>query len=130
LKGACQTISGSRTSGLDALHLAAVRIRNGQWDRAIVGAGEEYSTIVNGAYAHCGLYVGATGAAPREQKGFVTGSAAVTFVLESRAAAEKRAAAVRRGQVVRCAARRGRANETGESAARVVGEFRQARELA
>jgi 3-oxoacyl-[acyl-carrier-protein] synthase II len=39
LKGACQTVIGSRTSGLDALHLAAARIRSGEWDRAIVGAG-------------------------------------------------------------------------------------------
>ena len=128
LKGACQTIIGSRTSGLDALYLAAARIRNGQWDRAIVGAGEEYSAVVNAAYGHCGLYAGsgAIGAAPREQKGFVTGSAAVTFVLESRAAAEKRGGAVAHGQIVSCAAGRGRANETVESAARVLGELSEA----
>src|SRR6185369_10170940 len=61
LKGACQTVIGSRTSGLDALHLAATRILTGEWERAIVGAGEEYSTIVNGGYAHCGLHKGTGG---------------------------------------------------------------------
>jgi 3-oxoacyl-(acyl-carrier-protein) synthase len=122
LKGACQTVIGSRTSGLDALHLAATRIRTGQWDRAIVGAGEEYSPLVSGAYAHCGLHAGERGAAPAEEKGFVTGSAAVTFVLESRAAAERRGA-TSRGQVLRCSAGRGRPNEMVESAGRVLREL-------
>ena len=114
LKGACQTIIGSRTSGLDALHLAATRIRTGEWEQAIVGAGEEYSPIVNGAYAHCGLHKSGDNGA-----GFVTGATAVTFVLESRGAAERRHARAR-GRVLRCAAGRGRANETIESASRVL----------
>jgi 3-oxoacyl-(acyl-carrier-protein) synthase len=49
LRVPCQTIIGSRTSGLDALRLAATRIRSGEWTGAIIGAGEEYSAIVNEA---------------------------------------------------------------------------------
>ncbi len=84
LKGACQTVIGSRTSGLDALRLAALRIASGEWDRAIVGAAEEYLPLINEAYRHCGLYGG------EEGPGFVAGSGAVTFILESRSAMEKR----------------------------------------
>ena len=123
LKGGCQTIIGSRTSGLDALHLAALRIRSGQWDRAIVGAGEEYNAIVNGAYEHCGLYAGGNCAAPSpdplQEKGFVTGSAAVTFVLENREAFEARGAKSH-GVVLKSANFRGRPNESIESACRVL----------
>jgi 3-oxoacyl-[acyl-carrier-protein] synthase II len=120
LRGGCQTIIGSRTSGLDALHLAALRIRSGEWDRAIVSAGEEYNPLVNGAYGHCGLYAGATsGAAPAAQKGFVTGSAAVTFVLESREVATARGATAK-GRILCTAAGRGRPNEAVESACRVL----------
>jgi 3-oxoacyl-(acyl-carrier-protein) synthase len=128
LKGGCQTIIGSRTSGLDALHLAALRIRSGQWDRAIVGAGEEYNAIVNGAYGDCGLYAGAGGAgggaaggagSSADQRGFVTGSAAVTFVLESREAAAARGV-TGRAVVLKNANFRGRPNESIESACRVL----------
>jgi 3-oxoacyl-[acyl-carrier-protein] synthase II len=122
LRGACQTIIGSRTSGLDALHLAAARIRRGEWERAIVGAGEEYSTLVNDAYAHCGLHAGPSGAPPSAEDGFVTGAAAVTFVLESRAATMARHARPR-GQVLSCCAARGQPGETIESGARVIGEL-------
>jgi len=118
VKGGCQTIIGSRTSGLDALHLAALRIRSGQWDRAIVGAGEEYSAVVNGAYGHCGLY-NAAGGSPADQRGFVTGSAAVTLVLESREVAERRGVSGR-GAVRGNANFRGRPNESIESACRVL----------
>ncbi len=119
LKGACQTIIGSRTSGLDALQLAAMRIRSGQWDRAIVGAGEEYSPIVNGGYSHCGTYCGPGGCDPASGKGFVAGAAAVTFVLESRAAAERRNASGR-GRILGGSGSRGRPGETTESACKVL----------
>jgi 3-oxoacyl-[acyl-carrier-protein] synthase II len=56
LKGACQTLIGTRTAGLDALRLAFLRIASGRWDRAIVSAGEEFVPTVNNAYAHCGLH--------------------------------------------------------------------------
>ncbi|MEO6436317.1 MAG: beta-ketoacyl synthase N-terminal-like domain-containing protein, partial [Tepidisphaeraceae bacterium] len=120
VKGGCQAIIGSRTSGLDALHLAALRIRSGEWDRAIVGAGEEFSPLVNGAYAHCGLHAGVSGAAPSAGKGFVTGSAAVTFVLESREAAQQRGITSVRASILASAAGRGRPNESVESAVRVL----------
>jgi 3-oxoacyl-[acyl-carrier-protein] synthase II len=81
LKGACQTIIGSRTSGLDAMRIAAARIASGEWQRALVGAAEEFSAVVNEAYRHQGLY---------GPGGFVAGAGAVTFLLESRESIELR----------------------------------------
>lgn len=81
LKGPCQTIIGTRTAGLDALRLAAARIASDGWHRAIVGAAEEYSPVVNAAYRHRGLH---------GDGGFVAGSGAVTFLLEGRRALESR----------------------------------------
>lgn len=86
LKGPCQTVIGSRTAGLDALRLASARIAAGEWQRAIVGAAEEYSPLVNAAYAHWGLY---------GKQGFAAGAGAVSFVLESRSSAESRKARAR-----------------------------------
>jgi 3-oxoacyl-[acyl-carrier-protein] synthase II len=84
LKGACQTIIGTRTAGLDALRLAAMRIGAGTWDRAVVSAGEEFSPTVNAAYKHCGVYAGANAGAPFTRgEGFASGCGAVTFILES-----------------------------------------------
>jgi 3-oxoacyl-[acyl-carrier-protein] synthase II len=84
LKGACQTIIGSRTAGLDAMRLAALRIATGEWDRAIVGAAEEFDPTVNACYKHCGLHACDTpSAAFSDERGFVTSAAAVTFILES-----------------------------------------------
>jgi 3-oxoacyl-[acyl-carrier-protein] synthase II len=90
LKGACQSVIGTRTAGLDAIHLATARIKSGVWDRAIVGGGEEYSQLVNEAYRHCG--VGAVEGCPAfaAESGFVTGAGAVIFVLESRRSMEQR----------------------------------------
>ena len=90
LKGPCQTIIGTRTAGLDAIRLAAARIAAGEWDRAIVGAAEEYSPVVNAAYGHRGLY---------GNGGFVVGSGAVTLLLESRASMESRRGRAR-GRIV------------------------------
>jgi 3-oxoacyl-[acyl-carrier-protein] synthase II len=120
LKGACQTIIGTRTAGLDALRLAALRIANGDWARALVGGGEEYDATVNGAYAHCGLYAGQAGSRPFDaERGFVTGAAAVTFVLESRRAADARGARVY-GIVASGAGRLGRAEDAAVSAGDVL----------
>ncbi|MCC6660289.1 MAG: hypothetical protein IT437_05330 [Phycisphaerales bacterium] len=55
LQGGCQTLIGSRRAGLDALALAALRIREGRWTRAVVSAAEEYSELVARAYEACGL---------------------------------------------------------------------------
>ena len=93
LKGPCQTVIGSRTAGLDAMRLAGARIASGEWERAIVGAAEEYSQVVNTAYGHWGLY---------GPGGFFAGAGAVTFLLESRSSLESRRGRAR-GRLI-CAA--------------------------
>ena len=92
LKGPCQTIIGTRTAGLDALHLARTRIATGEWDRAIVGAAEESAPVVNEAYRPWALYKGCNPALPfsGDTSGFVAGCGAVTLVLESASSFEKR----------------------------------------
>jgi len=74
ITGGCHTILGSRTAGLEALALASLRIRRGEWRRAIVGGADEFSETVNAGYEACGL-TGASG-------GFVAGSGAGALVLE------------------------------------------------
>jgi 3-oxoacyl-[acyl-carrier-protein] synthase II len=81
LRGPCQTVIGSRTAGLDAIRLAAARIASGEWERALVGAAEEFSLTVNAAHAR------QRAAGP---EGFVVSSGAVTLLLESRPAMESR----------------------------------------
>jgi 3-oxoacyl-[acyl-carrier-protein] synthase II len=94
VKGPCQTLIGSRTVGLDALWLAALRIATGQWDRAIVGAGEEYSPLVNSAYQRQGLTAGGP-AAPFSGSGVRTGACAVAMLLESAESVESRGGCTR-----------------------------------
>jgi 3-oxoacyl-[acyl-carrier-protein] synthase II len=96
IKGSCQTIIGSRTSGLDALGLATLRIQCGLWDRAVVGAGEEYGALVNSAMRACGLYAGSSADLPfAGERGFATGAGAVVLILESASAAKARGARAR-----------------------------------
>lgn len=83
VRGGCQTIIGTRTAGLDAFRLAALRIREGAWSRAFVGAGEEHSETVNGATVACDPTIGAE---------FCSG--AVTVIVESRRFAEARGARI------------------------------------
>jgi 3-oxoacyl-[acyl-carrier-protein] synthase II len=113
LKGACQTIIGARTAGLDALLLAAARIRAGVWDRAIVSAGEESCELVNAAYRHCGLHATASGAGGPfgQETGFTTGAAAVTFVLESKQSIRRRGNARVRGRLEAASAASGMGRE-------------------
>jgi len=119
LKGACQTVIGTRTAGLDAVALAAARIRAGVWDRAIVGAGEEHCDVVNEAYRQCGA-AAREGCAPfRGERGFVSGAGALTFILESRESLESHGGRVR-GRVETAAARRGTPAAAGQSAAQVL----------
>ena len=101
LKGACQTIIGTRTAGLDALRLAAARIATGEWERAVVGAGEEYSPLVNDAYRPCGLHSerDADGPFGGTGRGFAAGCGAVTLVLESRKSLRTRGKPFSRGTV-------------------------------
>jgi 3-oxoacyl-[acyl-carrier-protein] synthase II len=125
LKGACQTIIGSRTAGLDALRLAGDRVAQGRWDRAVVSAGEEFSDIVNAAYRHCGLYAGSKG--DNSRAGFVTGCGAITLILESRESFERRGGSRARGIL-----RAGASAAPGEgreidAAARVLGDLGDAR---
>ena len=96
IKGLCQTVIGTRTAGVDALLLAAERIRAGHWERAIVSAADEYDELINQAYDHFGLYRGAgERATDRQWPGFVTGCGAVTLVLEAADAAARRGARLR-----------------------------------
>lgn len=83
IRGACQTIIGSRNAGLDALRLASMRIQEGVWTRAFIGAGEEHSNTVNAAERSC------TG---NSELRFAAG--AVTLVVEGRRAATARGARV------------------------------------
>jgi 3-oxoacyl-(acyl-carrier-protein) synthase len=82
VRGPCQTIIGSRRAGLDALALAASRLVEGRWQRAIVSAAEEHSELVARAYEACGF------GRP------VTGAGAVAVLLESEDAAAARGARV------------------------------------
>jgi 3-oxoacyl-[acyl-carrier-protein] synthase II len=96
LRGSAQTIIGSRTVGLDALQLAALRIASGEWDRAIVGAADEYSDVINRAYAHCGQYACDGGGTPfTDLAGFRIGAGAAALVLESAPSAAARKSRIR-----------------------------------
>jgi 3-oxoacyl-[acyl-carrier-protein] synthase II len=96
LRGACQTVIGSRTAALDALRLAFLRIATGEWDRAVIGAAEEFTPIVNAAYGHCGLYAPErAGAAFTDAGGFAVGAGAVTLLLESAESVNRRDGKVR-----------------------------------
>ena len=123
LKGACQSVIGTRTAGLDALSLAAARIGSGVWDRAIVSAGEEFCDLVNQAYCHCGLHAAAGGCAPfTGEAGFTMGAGAVTFILESRASFERRGGKAH-GRIAANAAGRGQRPDTIATALRVLSEL-------
>jgi len=84
VKGGCQTVIGTRTSGLEALWLAAVRIATGEWERAIVSAGEEHHTLANEIWRQWGYKAGPgfVGSA-RAERGFFTASGAAAIILES-----------------------------------------------
>lgn len=91
LTGPCQTLIGSRTSGLDAVRIAANRIANGTWDAAIVGGAEEHADLICRTYRHCGLHSAADPGEPfTDDAGFVCSAGAVVLVLESRQRAEER----------------------------------------
>ena len=122
IKGACQTVIGSRTAGLDALRLASVRIASGQWDRAIVSAGEEYCEMVNAAYGHCGLYAGRGGGGALDGSGFVVGAGAVTLVLESAEALRQRGGRSH-GRILACTSARSLDRSSVEPARQVLEEL-------
>jgi 3-oxoacyl-[acyl-carrier-protein] synthase II len=124
LNGACQTVIGTRTAGLDALALAAARIASGVWDHAIVSAGEEYCPLVNDAYRHCGVGATAEGSPPfTGERGFTSGAGAVTFILESRASIERRGGKAR-GRIEASTAARGNRSDVVETVSRVLAELK------
>jgi 3-oxoacyl-[acyl-carrier-protein] synthase II len=93
LKGACQTIIGSRTAGLDALALAAMRVRTGVVDRVIVVAAEARCAMVDRAYEAAGLLAReGSDAAASLVRGFDRSFGAVGFIIESGRAAAARGA--------------------------------------
>lgn len=82
LRGACQTFIGSRTAGLDALAMAAMRVRSGACERIVVGASEETHASVDRAYRH---FLG-RGAANL----FRTAPGSAAFIVESSESARAR----------------------------------------
>ena len=87
IMGACQTIIGSRTAGLDALGLAAMRIRSGASQMVIVGAAEETHACVDRAYHHFEVQHN-----NEFGRGFFATPGAVSFIVESSASAIARGA--------------------------------------
>jgi len=126
LKGACQTIIGSRTAALDALGLAANRIASGQWQRAIVGASEEFCPVVKSAYEKCGPHVrhGSNGDSSKTSEVHDTplGCGAITFILESRSSVQSRGGRVL-GSIDAYAARSSREGHLPETAARLLADI-------
>lgn len=95
LKGACQSIIGTRTAGLDALRFAFLRIASGACERVIVGAAEESQSVVNHAYEHCGLKATGRSSPPfTEATGFCSSAGGAALVIESSESARARGARV------------------------------------
>lgn len=88
VRGACQTIIGSRTAGLEALAFAAMRITSGASQTVIVAAGEETHTNVSRAYRHCKL----SETNPDETNGedFYLSPGSVALIVESSTSASAR----------------------------------------
>jgi 3-oxoacyl-[acyl-carrier-protein] synthase II len=130
VKGACQTIIGSRTSGLDALRLATARIAQGTWDHVLVGAGEEFSPLVQTAYRGCGSggeTANEPGGSDVTSGGFGVGCGAVMLVLESKASVEARGGRILATVESAAAASPGR--PTPAAAARVIRDLGPVDEL-
>lgn len=92
IKGLCQTAIGTRAAGMEALLIAFARIRAGVWERAIVGAADEHSLLVDDTYRELGLADRLTAAGASPSSGFWSGCGAVTLVLESGESARARGA--------------------------------------
>ena len=87
IQGSTNTIFGTRTSGLEALHLARLRIESGIADRVIVVAVEEYDDLAQNVMDHYGLLRRDDGTKEKVAGG------AIGFVLERASEASKRGAA-------------------------------------
>ncbi len=97
IRGACQTIIGSRCAGLDAIGLAFLRVSEGASDVALIGACEESHPIVDRVYRECGLQAQQhTNTSdfpdPALEQGFVSHAGAIAFVLEDASHARARGA--------------------------------------
>ncbi|MBC8106906.1 MAG: hypothetical protein H7Z14_09980 [Anaerolineae bacterium] len=93
MKGACQTIIGTRTAGIDALRFAFLRIASGTCDRVIVGAAEEATPCVDRSYEHCGLRSAGPSNPPfSEPTGFCSSAGGAAIILESLESARARGA--------------------------------------
>ncbi|MDP1663117.1 MAG: beta-ketoacyl synthase N-terminal-like domain-containing protein, partial [Phycisphaerales bacterium] len=91
VQGACQTIIGSRTAGLDALALAALRVRSGAVETVIVVAAEEPCPVVEMAYRARGMQASeGERPLPPNQRAFQSVGGGVAFVLESSVTAAAR----------------------------------------
>lgn len=91
ITGFCQTLIGTRTAGLEALHFAAARIRAGCWNRAVVVAAEEASELITQSYRN--QFTKRSG--KKDVREFSSSSGAVAFMLERRDFAVKRNATIR-----------------------------------
>ncbi len=89
VRGACQTIIGSRTAGLDALALAALRVQGGAAETVIVVAAEEPCEVVRRAYVSFGLESSVAGSSAAHE-GFTSSCGGVAFIVESSSAAGAR----------------------------------------
>ena len=71
-------------------------IREGRWQRAIVGAGEEFTPLIEQAWGQCGMCARDSRSLPfAGEEGFVPSAGAAVLVVESRRCAEKRGAVIR-----------------------------------
>lgn len=90
--GPCQTLLGTRTAGLDALHLARLAIEQGRCDRVLIAAADECSPLVDMALRSCNLCAqdvpGKSFA--HAPAGFATVDAGCALVLEAQSVASKR----------------------------------------
>lgn len=111
IQGGCQTLIGTRHSGLEALSLAATHIANGTWDRVVVSVAEETSELVERVYRHFGQI------GPDQP----LGAGAATFILESESSANARGARPL-GRLMDYAMVFGRASEQEDAFRRCVGE--------
>lgn len=93
--GPCQTLLGTRTAGLDAVHLARVGIESGHFSRVLICAAEEQHTLVDQSYATCRLFhAGEPEAAFGNTTGFNTVEAGAAVIIESEHAALARGARI------------------------------------
>ena len=88
IQGATMTVAGTRTSAVEALHLARLRIENGLAERALVIAVEEDNPVIGEVMRDGGALRLADGA---DQ---VVGAGAIAVMIETESAARRRGASM------------------------------------